>query len=307
MALSKKRRRKVMREWIKKHSEHLTLEGKSPLTVEGYAIDLIQFTEFMEINFPGTPPDKIDVTQIRGFLRDLSTNGVGNRSLARKIASLSSWFAFLRLHKVRTDNPMLKIRRPKYEKKLPRFFTEEEMELLLSIPDTSDKYGVRNKAMLELLYSCGLRLMELANLKLSDLDSRRKLIKVLGKGNKERMLPVGQKAMDSMNEYLKIRGEFVTDESSNRIFLTSNGRDFDAPQLKVILGRYIDLIARSKGYSPHTIRHSFATHMLNRGADIRSIQELMGHAQLSSTEIYTHLSLEDIKEAYEKGHPRSGE
>jgi len=183
-----------MREWIKKHSEHLTLEGKSPLTVEGYGIDLNQFTEFMELSHPGISPENIEVVHIRGFLRHLSSKGVGNRSLARKIASLSSWFAFLRLHKVREDNPMLRIRRPKYEKKLPVFFTEEEMELLLSIPDTTDKYGVRNKAMLELLYSCGLRLMELANLKLSDLDKKRKLIKVLGKGNKERMLPVGEKS-----------------------------------------------------------------------------------------------------------------
>ncbi len=307
MGQSEKSRRKAMREWIKKHSEHLTLEGKSPLTVEGYGIDLNQFTEFMELSHPGISPENIEVVHIRGFLRHLSSKDVGNRSLARKIASLSSWFAFLRLHKVREDNPMLRIKRPKYEKKLPRFFTEEEMELLLSIPDTSDKYGVRNKAMLELLYSCGLRLMELANLKLNDLDRKRKLIKVLGKGDKERMLPVGEKAMESMKEYLKIRGEFANPESSNRIFLTSNGWDFDSPQLQIILGRYIDLIARSKGYSPHTIRHSFATHLLNRGADIRSIQELMGHAQLSSTEIYTHLSLDDIKEAYEKGHPRSGE
>ena len=157
-----------MKEWIIKHSEHLKLEGKSPRTIEGYGIDLYQFAGYLEEQFKLSEPSKIQVIHIRGFLRHLSEMGDTNRTLARKIASLSSWFSFLRLHKVREDNPILKIKRPKYEKKLPRFFTEEEMELLLNIPDTTDKYGIRNKAMLELIYSCGLRLMELSNLRLSD-------------------------------------------------------------------------------------------------------------------------------------------
>lgn len=296
-----------MRKWIEKHRDHLALQGKSPLTQEAYALDLHQFMDFLESHYQLKNIHEIEVMHIRAFLRYLSDKKDSNRTLARKIASLSSLFSFLMLHEVIKTNPMLRIKRPKYEKKLPRFFTEEEMEALLRTPDTSSPFGMRNRAILELLYSCGLRLMELAGLSLKDIDHKRKLIRVMGKGNKERIIPVGAPAMNALKEYLNIRGIFMTDGSSDKVFLTKSGKDFDPDQLKVILKRYIDLVARSKGFSPHTIRHSFATHLLNRGADLREIQELMGHSQLSSTEIYTHLSLEDIKEAYEKAHPRSGE
>lgn len=202
---------------------------------------------------------------------------------------------------------MRKIRRPKFEKKLPKFFSEKDMETLLRIPDTDNPLGIRNRAMLEILYSCGLRLMELSGMRLMDVDHRKKLIRVTGKGNKQRIIPIGETALKALDEYLKIRPSLVKDYSSDKIFLTYTGKDFDPRQLYQILGRYIDLIAKDKGFSPHTIRHSFATHLLARGADIRAIQEMLGHSELSATEIYTHLSLEDIKAAYEKGHPRSGE
>ncbi|MDI3504667.1 MAG: integrase/recombinase XerD [Candidatus Cloacimonadota bacterium] len=202
---------------------------------------------------------------------------------------------------------MIRIRRPKYERKLPRFFSEEEMSVLLRIPDTSTKIGVRNRAILEILYSCGLRLSELAGLRLMDIDQGKKIIRVIGKGNKQRLVPLGSYALQALQDYLKLRPQFEQSYSSDKVFLTHTGKDFDRIQLRTILMRYIQLIAREKGYSPHTIRHSFATHLLARGADLRTIQEMLGHSELSTTEIYTHLSLEDIKEAYEKGHPRSGE
>jgi len=130
---------------------------------------------------------------------------------------------------------------------------------------------------------------------------------VIGKGNKQRLVPLGSYALQALQDYLKLRPQFEQSYSSDKVFLTHTGKDFDRIQLRTILMRYIQLIAREKGYSPHTIRHSFATHLLARGADLRTIQEMLGHSELSTTEIYTHLSLEDIKEAYEKGHPRSGE
>ncbi|MCB5271307.1 MAG: tyrosine-type recombinase/integrase [Candidatus Cloacimonetes bacterium] len=293
--------------WIQKHLEQLSIEGKSPRTIEGYRIDLQQFEDYLENELGSFPIAEISHIHIRGFLRWLSERPDGNRTLSRKLSALSTWFKYLKIQGQIQDNPMRKIRRPKFEPKLPKFFSEEEMQALLRIPDTSSKFGLRNRAILELLYSCGLRLMELAGLRLSDIDQRKKLIRVIGKSNKQRLIPIGSFALDSLNKYLALRPDFVTEESSDKVFLTRNGKNFDSKQLRTILMRYIALIAREKGYSPHTIRHSFATHLLSHGADIEAIQAMLGHVDLSTTQIYTQLSLADIKEAYEKGHPRSGE
>jgi integrase/recombinase XerC len=296
-----------MQEWIDKHLEYLSLEGKSPRTIEGYRIDLQQFHDFISAEVGQLEISRISALHIRGFLVWLSERPDCNRTLSRKLSALSSWFKYLKIKGIIAENPMRRIRRPKYEKKLPRFFSEAEMAVLLRIPDTSTKIGVRNRAILELLYSCGLRLMEIAGLRLMDIDQRKSMIRVMGKGHKERRIPLGSIALQALQDYLKLRPKFVFSHSSNKVFLTHSGKDFDSNQLRTILMRYINLIAREKGFSPHTIRHSFATHLLARGADLRAIQELLGHSELSSTEIYSHLSLEDIKAAYEKGHPRSGE
>jgi len=300
-------RRIEMQKLIDKHSEYLSLQGKSKRTIEGYRIDLEQFMRFLMESFGFCDPQSISVLHIRAFLKWLAEQPDCNRTLSRKMAAINSWFRYLKLQGLRADNPMQKIRRPKFEKKLPHFFSEEEMEVLIRIPDTSTKIGLRNRAIFETLYSCGLRLMEIASLKLHDIDYHKGLIKVMGKGNKQRLIPIGKPALAAIREYLDVRPQFTRSNSSSCLFLTRSGKDFDTQQLHIILMRYINLIAREKGYSPHTIRHSFATHLLSRGADLRAIQELLGHAQLSTTEIYTHVSLEDIKAAYEKGHPRSGE
>lgn len=297
----------MMQDWIDKHIQYLSLEGKSKCTQDGYRLDLEQFMRFLQESFGEPDPRLLSTLQIRAFLTWLAEQPDCNRTLARKMAALNSWFKYLKREGLRGDNPMQKIRRPKSEKKLPRFFSEEEMETLIRIPDLSSSYGVRNRAIFELLYSCGLRLMELSGLELKDIDHRKGILKVWGKGNKQRIVPIGTPAMEAVQEYLKLRPSFCTEQSSNKLFLTRSGKDFDTKQLHIILMRYINLIAREKGYSPHTIRHSFATHLLSRGADLRAIQELLGHANLSTTEVYTHVSLEDIKAAYEKGHPRSGD
>ena len=302
-----RKRSKPMHKWIQKHLDQLSVEGKSPHTISAYRIDLQQFESFLESEFGTVSIPEIAAIHIRGFLRWLSEKQDGNRTLSRKLSALSSWFKFLKIQGIIKDDPMRKIRRPKYEKKLPKFFSEEEMQVLLRIPDTSSKFGLRNRAILELLYSCGLRLTELAGLRLRDVDQHKKLIRVVGKGNKQRLIPVGSFALQSLNEYLALRPSFLTEDSSNKVFLTRSGKDFNTAQLNIILMRYIALIAREKGYSPHAIRHSFATHLLSNGAEIEAIQEMLGHANLSTTETYTYLSLEDIKKAYEKGHPRSGE
>ena len=296
-----------MQQWIEKHCQYLALEGKSPHTIRGYRIDLEQFERFVTEHFGIVDPAQLGTIHIRAFLKWLAEQPDCNRTLSRKTAALNSWFKYLKLQGVRSDNPMRKIRNPKFEKKLPKFFSLEELETLFRIPDQTSDVGIRNRAIFELLYSCGLRLMELCKLSLTDIDYQKGLLKVWGKGNKERIVPIGKPALDAIRDYLPIRAKLAGTKSSNRLFLTYHGKDFDTNQLNVILMRYINLIAREKGYSPHAIRHSFATHLLSRGADLRAIQELLGHANLSTTEIYTHVSLEDIKDAYKKGHPRSGE
>jgi tyrosine recombinase XerC len=296
----------VMQNDIENFMQYIQAEGKSPCTILAYSSDLRQLALYLQRFFPDgeVVSDGISVLMIRDFLREMHENNVGNRSLSRKTAALQSFFAWLKRSGKIAKNPMDKIKRPKFEKKLPHFFSEEEMLRLLRVPDLDSKFGVRNRAMLELLYSSGLRLSELANLQMKDIDLKRGLVRVIGKGNKERLVPVGSEAIHAIQNYLPVRDLLKTDQSSKRLFLTKTGKDFDHYQLDSILTRYFRLIAQQKGYSPHTLRHSFATHMLSRGADLRAVQEMLGHVNLSTTEIYTHVTLEDIKKAYKKGHPR---
>ncbi len=290
---------------IKLFCDHLALEGKSERTISAYKLDLEQFRQYLQRFFEADIPlAAVSLLNIRDFLRWLNEKEDCNRTLARKGAALNSFFRFCKRQGLRGDNPMEKLKRPKYEKPLPKVFTEEEVRNLLAIPDCSSRFGIRNRAILETLYSSGLRLMELAGIKLSDLDLNKALLRITGKGNKQRIVPVGSQALTAIREYLKVRPDFTSENSPNNLFLTRSGKAFNSKQLDIILRAYFELIAQAKGYTPHTLRHSFATHMLSRGADLRAIQELLGHSQLSTTQVYTHVSLEDIKEAYKKGHPR---
>ena len=297
-----------MEKELQRYSVFLRAEGKSACTLTAYGSDLRQFLDYVGRVFPGEiVAEEINVQMIRDWLRDLHDKKVGNRSLARKTAALNSFFRWLKLTARIGINPMDKIKRPKFEKALPHFFTEEEMLTLLRVPDLDSVYGVRNRAILELLYSSGLRISELAGLRLSDIDLKRGLLKVVGKGSKERLVPLGKEASIAIQAWRPLRDKLKRPESSNNLFLTKSGRDFDGRQLYAILNQYFRLVAQKKGYSPHTLRHSFATHMLARGADLRAIQEMLGHAQLDTTAIYTHVTLDDLKQAYKKGHPRGKE
>ena len=272
-------------------------------------MDLQQFTKHLAIYFPEGKIVLGEITKlfVRDYLRKMSEEGRDNRSLARKLSALKKFFKYCKIKKIIEVNPIEGMNSPKFEKKLPTFFSEDEMELLINIPDQNTKFGVRDKAILELIYSSGLRLGEVAGLIVSRLNFRHQRVKVLGKGNKERIVPVGEKALDSLRNYYQIRDNFVSEFSGEYFFLTKTGKPFDSDQLGVILDRYISLVAQKKGYSAHTIRHSFATHLLKNGADLRSIQEMLGHSFLTSTEIYTHVTLNEIKSVYERTHPRNRE
>ncbi|HOQ82642.1 MAG TPA: tyrosine-type recombinase/integrase [Candidatus Syntrophosphaera thermopropionivorans] len=291
------------------YQQYIRGEGKSPCTITAYMKDLSQFYNFVERYFEdgNIQLEQISPQMIRDWFLHLHKHQVSNRSLARKAAALQSFFSWLKLTNRISKNPMDKIKRPKFEKGLPHYFTEEEMLILLNLPDQSSIYGVRNRAILELLYSSGLRISELADLELNDIDLKRALVRVKGKGNKERIVPIGKPAIEAIEAYLPVRDKLKQEYSSHKLFLTKSGKDFDHRQLFKILHHYFQIIARQKGYSPHTIRHSFATHLLSRGADLRALQEMLGHSNLETTAIYTHLTLDDIKKAYLKGHPRGKE
>ncbi len=298
-----------MHGYIDKFIENIRIEGKSVNTQYGYRLDLEQFNTFLIPFFPGGKVDvnEISTLMVRDFLRDLHDKPDKNRSLARKTASIKMFFRYLMNQNIIAKNPVEKMDTPRFEKPLPKFFTEEEINLLLKIPEADNKFGIRNRAIFELIYSSGLRIGEVCNVLLTDLDIKNCLLRVKGKGNKERIVPVGRPAIQSIQNYLSIRPTFDPEGKSNHLFLTKSGKPFYNRQLNIILQHFIRLIAMQKGYSPHTIRHSFATHLLKNGADLRAIQQMLGHTNLSTTETYTHVTLEDVKTAYHKAHPRAKE
>ena len=285
----------------------LVSRGLSEHTITAYKNDLLQLANFLSKYFEdnSVKVDQITRLFLRDFLRHLSVNNRNNRTLARKATTMKSFFQFCEKNKYLLKNPASNLHIPKFEKHLPKCFSEKEMEELLNIPDLSSKFGIRNRAILELIYSSGLRISEIASCKIGQIDLQEKLIRVIGKGNKERIVPISSKAKIAIRNYLNTRDQFKSRFSVDSFFLSKSGRSLSSNEIREILSRYLDLVARTKGYSPHSIRHSFATHLLARGADLRAVQEMLGHTNLSTTEIYTHLTLKDLKKVYEQAHPRS--
>ena len=302
-----------MKNSVTQYIRTLISRGLSKNTIKSYEDDLLQLMDFLTKYFENDQVDLNSVSRLylRDFLRSLSLKGRNNRTLARKATVIKNFFSFCEKNNLININPAENLQIPKFEKKLPKHFTEIEIEDLLSIPDLSSKFGIRNKAILELIYSSGLRISELANATITRLDLDSKLIKIIGKGNKERIVPVGKKAVRALKNYLKIRSQFFSfdkreqKEISDTIFLSKSGKPLTADELREILDKYIRLVAKTRGYSPHSIRHSFATHLITNGADLRAVQEMLGHSNLSTTEIYTHLSMKDLKKVYEQAHPKS--
>lgn len=274
-------------------------------TIRAYRSDLTQFLQYIEKFFENSHIDvkKIKKIMFRDFLQFLSEKGDSNRTLARKVISIKGFFKYLYTEKIIPKNPTIDLKNPKFEKNTATFLTEKEMEFVLNIPDTDNILGIRNKAILELLYSSGIRISELAGLKIANVNLKKGLIKVMGKRSKARIIPFGSYASKAIKEYLKVREALLKDKNEEILFLSKNGNPLSSDELRYIIDKYLKVIEKSKRYSPHTIRHSFATHLLNRGADLRSVQELLGHSSLSSTEIYTHTSMKKLKEVYERAHP----
>jgi len=294
-----------MERLIKQYKEYLLSQNYSKHTLRAYLGDVEQFYNFIHKYFPDQEIEVDDITKtmFRDFLQHLSEKKDGNRTLARKVISIKGFFSYLIRNEFCNNNPLLSIKIPKYEKNAATFLTEKDMRFVLQIPDKEDTLGIRNIAILELLYSTGIRIGELAGVTFKDIDFKQKLIKVMGKRAKTRIVPLGSYAINAMQSYLKIRDSFIKGKSVSEVFISHNGNPLSSDELRYIVNKYLKVIEKSKNYSPHTLRHTFATHLLNHGADLRSVQELLGHSSLTSTEVYTHTSMQKLKEVYETAHP----
>ncbi|MDD3052419.1 MAG: tyrosine recombinase XerC [Candidatus Cloacimonetes bacterium] len=274
-------------------------------TIRAYKTDLGQLERFLEPYFENgvVVLQNIAKLNLRDFLRNLGAEGVKNRTLARKTASIREFFIYCQKCSLIETNPAETLKTPKFENRLPVNFTISEIDKLMEIPDLDSKFGVRNRAMLELIYSSGLRISEAADCRLGSIDFGTQTIKVIGKGKKERIIPVGKTALRFLRKYLEIRTKFESKESGDYLFLSKSGQKLTPDELREILNRYLTLIAKSSGYTPHALRHSFATHLLSNGADLKSVQEMLGHSNLSTTQIYTHVTINDLKKVYKNMHP----
>ena len=296
---------------IRAYLRHLKLDvNGSPETLRAYASDLGEFAAFLEREVGGArgkDPRKVDRLVIREFLGVLHRRQVKRSTVARKLAALRSWFRYLKRQGKIATNPAQGVSTPKQERRLPRQLSVDEMDHLLEMPDDSAPLGARDRAILELLYATGVRVSELTALDFEDLDLSEGMMRVRGKGRKERMVPVGSKAVQAVRKYLRRRSELEPrpGRGEDALFLNFRGTRLNVRSVRRLLNQALEAAAIARKVSPHTLRHSFATHLLDAGADLRSIQELLGHASLSTTQKYTHVSTERLLKAYGKAHPRA--
>jgi integrase/recombinase XerC len=274
-------------------------------TKETYSYALSNFSKYFEENFDASPEiEIIDTEDLRPFLGWLQDKGFSRNSIRLKSSALKAFFKFLYKKEYISTNPASPLSSPKRAKKLPSFLTENEMDKLLDQKGTDDFEAIRNKFLIQLIYSCGLRISEALNLKTTDMDLKNNSLKVLGKGNKERIVPFGIIAMKLYSEYSVFRkkqGVF----SNDFVFIDKKGRQMSYSSAYKMIHSAMSGITEATQKSPHILRHTFATHLINNGADIRSVGEMLGHSSLSSTQIYTHLSVEKLKDIYKKAHPKA--
>jgi integrase/recombinase XerC len=309
---------------VRQFLDYLKLEKHfSDYTVKSYGADLIQFGQFLsgEIGHANANQasgavtlEQLDERQlkcepltIREFLAYLYAQNYTKSTTARKLATLRSFYKFLIRRGVVSVNPLSTIRTPKQEKRLPKCLDLEQVQKLLDSPDDSELLGARDKAMLEVLYSSGIRVSELVELEMSDLDLQEGILRVKGKGRKDRLTPIGSQAIKALQRYFELRNADpkLSSQTLVRVFLNKHGESLSTRSVRRKLDKYLVEAGLDPGISPHTLRHSFATHLLNNGADLRSVQELLGHQSLSTTQIYTHLTTSRMKQVYDQAHPRA--
>jgi integrase/recombinase XerC len=294
---------------IQQFLKYLRLQKNySEYTIEAYTRDLYQFVSQISGSCEDTDIDKFNRATIRDYLYLLSTLGLARKSIARKLASLKSFGKFLVLAGVLIDNPASHIRTPKVESKEPVFLSIEEIDNSIRALTGNDMLTLRNRAILEVLYSTGIRLSELFGLTLDNVDFHNDVIRVLGKGKKERVVPIGRMAVNALKEYLPQRQINLMkwgrlDEKA--LFINRSGSRLSRRGIQLSVSAILRRISHKEHLSPHVLRHSFATHMLDNGADLRAVQELLGHSSLATTQGYTHVTMERLAKAYRQAHPRA--
>jgi integrase/recombinase XerC len=290
--------------------DYLTFERNvSPNTVMAYRDDLESFTSFLCSEYFTMGREtldlrNVDTVAIRSYLAHLARRKLSRASMARQLSALRSFFKFLMREGTVEKNPARTVATPKREKRLPSVLQTSEVAILFEQTDASTPLGVRDQAWLELLYASGLRISELIGVDIDDLELRARLVKVRGKGSKERIVPFGAKAEEALRAWLAARGSIAADDEE-ALFVNHRGKRITTRSVRRLFDRYVRAASLRAGVSPHTLRHSFATHLLNAGADLRGIQELLGHASLSTTQKYTHLTDWQLMAVYKKAHPRS--
>lgn len=279
--------------------------GLSENTINSYGIDLKLFLEYLRENEIPTFK-QVNKEVIVNYMQSEKNNNKANSSILRSVSSLRKFFQYLAQEKIIEKDPMLLIDTPKKKQHLPQVLTKEEVEKLLRSPNTGQVLGLRDRAMLELMYATGLRISEIINLKLEDLHLTMGTLQTLGKGHKERIVPVGDEAIKWVNRYLEeARPKLLKQKRSNYLFLNFHGNNLTRQGVWKNLKAEVKKAGIQKNITPHTLRHSFATHILENGADLRIVQELLGHADISTTQIYTHLSNKQLADIYNRAHPRA--
>ena len=274
-------------------------------TIDAYKRDINQYLMYLgDLDIKNL--SDVKSTHIRDFIRVLSDGGMAPASISRIISSIRTYYRFLSSENILDENPVLLINNPKLPKKLPDVLSEKEISLIINAIQKSSKFYQRDKAIIELLYSCGIRVTELCNLEMSNLFIYEDLIRVMGKGNKERLLPLGVRSKKYLDDYIKhSRNSHIKKSGSSFVFVSRNGNQLTRAMINIILNKWAQVSALKKSVSPHKLRHSFATHLLEGGADLRFVQALLGHSDISTTQIYTHIDKHYLKEVYKIHHPRS--
>jgi integrase/recombinase XerC len=326
---------------VQKFLDYLRFERRfSEHTAKCYGADLAQYGEFLIDYSDGSPPHtelmspteeqggsatavathvnlKVDqlllsagTDIVRAYLSFLNEKQYSKATIARKLATLRSFYKFLIKRNQVTSNPVVAVRTPKQDKKLPRFLEYEEVKKLLDTPPQDNWLGARDRAILETLYSTGIRVSELVALNMDDIDFLGEIVHIRGKGKKERIAPIGSSALQVIQHYMEFRNKRAQNNGnfdSKVLFVNKHGRRLSTRSVRRKMDKYLKMAGLDPAISPHTLRHSFATHMLNNGADLRSVQELLGHQSLSTTQVYTHLTTTKLKDVYENAHPRNGD
>lgn len=296
----------MIRSWLDPFSHYLSVErGLARNTLESYRRDLRKFISFLEKG-KITSPQKVDRPLITGYLLSLKEEGRAPSTISRNVASIRSFFNFLVQESALEDNPAQLIKAPRIEKKLPRVLTAKEVDRLLQQPRNDGQAGLRDKAMLELLYASGIRVSELVSLNVIDFSPEVGYLRCRGKGMKERIVPIGSMAVSCVLEYLhNCRPKMQKMNDEKALFLNHHGRRLTRQGFWKILKKYAQKSRINGEITPHTLRHSFATHLIENGADLRSVQEMLGHSDISTTQIYTQITRRKIREVYDKTHPRA--